>query len=80
MLRYVAVLEGGRVRVGLMGLLKDTPIGRLQGTENMVEYRTAVYKDSGLVVQGAGAGGEVTASGVMGDMVELAYVIGRGEP
>ena len=78
-LRYVAVLEGGRVRVGLEGLEKDTPIGRLQGTENMVEYKTDVYNERGLVVQGAGAGGEVTASGVMGDMVELAYVIGRGE-
>ena len=76
-LRYVATLEAGKIHVGLTPLPADSPIGRLQGTGNMVEYTTAVYKDTPLVVQGSGAGGEVTASGVMGDVVELAYVIGK---
>jgi homoserine dehydrogenase len=76
-LRYVATLQDGHCNVGLKALDAESPIGRLTGTENMVEYRTAIYKEKGLVVQGSGAGGEVTASGVLADMVELAFTIGK---
>lgn len=74
-MRYVANLESGKISVGLMAVKADSPLGRLQGTENMMELHTAVFGMSPLVVQGAGAGGAVTAVGILADMVELATTI-----
>ncbi|HEX2912463.1 MAG TPA: homoserine dehydrogenase [Chloroflexia bacterium] len=71
-LRYVATVEGGKCRVGLEQLPKDSPIGRLRGTNNMIVYRTARYGDQPVVVQGPGAGAEITASGVLSDIISLA--------
>lgn len=74
-LRYVATVENGQCEVGVKALSKDTPIGRLVGSENMMEYYTTVYGDKPMVVQGAGAGGEVTAAGVLADMIELSAIL-----
>lgn len=71
-LRYAATIQGGRCDVGLKALDADSPIGRLMGSENMVEFYTSAYGEKPLVVQGAGAGGEITATGVLADMVDLA--------
>jgi homoserine dehydrogenase len=76
-LRYVASIDepAGPISVGLMALSADSPLGRLQGTGNLVEFHTTVYGDQPLVVQGAGAGGAVTAVGILADMVEVATTI-----
>jgi homoserine dehydrogenase len=76
-LRYVASIHepAGPISVGLMALSSDSPLGRLQGTGNLVEFHTTVYGDQPLVVQGAGAGGAVTAVGILADMVEVATTI-----
>jgi homoserine dehydrogenase len=74
-LRYVAKIEQNTITVGLQALSQNTPIGRLQGTENMVEFYTEIYGEKPLVVQGAGAGGEITAAGVIADCIELAGVL-----
>jgi len=74
-LRYTALLQDGKAEVGLKALDKDSPIGRLQGTANMCAIYTEWYGESPIVVQGAGAGGDVTAAGMLGDMVELASVL-----
>jgi homoserine dehydrogenase len=50
-----------------------SPLGRLSGTDNLVEFHTLWYNPNPLVVQGRGAGAEVTASGVLSDIVELAF-------
>ena len=50
----------------------DSPLGRLVGTDNLVEFYTRVYNKTPLVVQGSGAGREVTAAGVIADMVDIA--------
>ena len=76
-LRYVATLVDGRCTVGLQPVPADSPLGRLSGTANLLEYYSGVYKEQPLVVQGSGAGGEVTASGVLADMIELAFAIGK---
>jgi homoserine dehydrogenase len=55
-LRYVATIEKGSCTVGLTALPMDSPIGRLVGSENMMEYYTSVYGEKPVVVQGAGAG------------------------
>lgn len=74
-LRYVASVDNGKCKVGLKAVPLDSPIGRLSGTANMVEFYTKIYGDSPLVIQGAGAGGDVTAAGVLADIVQVANVI-----
>ena len=51
---------------------KNDPVGRLRGTDNILQLHTDVYYKQPLVIQGSGAGPEVTASGVVGDMVNIA--------
>ncbi|KAK1316043.1 hypothetical protein QJS10_CPA05g00626 [Acorus calamus] len=70
-LRYVCVVEGPRCQVGLQELPKDSPLGRLRGSDNVVEIYSRCYKDSPLVIQGAGAGNDTTAAGVLADIVDI---------
>jgi homoserine dehydrogenase len=72
-LRYAATIEEGRCRVSLTGVEAASPLGRLSGTDNLVEFSTRWYSPNPLVVQGRGAGADVTASGVLSDVIELAY-------
>ncbi|XP_028550107.1 uncharacterized protein LOC110104521 isoform X2 [Dendrobium catenatum] len=70
-LRYVCMIEGSRCQVGLQELPKDCPLGRLRGSDNVVEIYSRCYKNSPLVIQGAGAGNDTTAAGVLADIVDL---------
>ncbi|XP_020596256.1 uncharacterized protein LOC110036203 isoform X1 [Phalaenopsis equestris] len=70
-LRYVCKIEGSSCQVGLQELPKDSPLGRLRGSDNMVEIYSRCYKNSPLVIQGAGAGNDTTAAGVLADIVDL---------
>ncbi|KAK8916976.1 hypothetical protein KSP39_PZI022723 [Platanthera zijinensis] len=73
-LRYVCVVEGSRCQVGLQELPKDSPLGRLRGSDNVplqVELYSRCYKAAPLVIQGAGAGNDSTAAGVLADIVDL---------
>ena len=76
-LRYLARLDAeGRATVGLRVPCAGHASlhGRL--TDNLIELRTARYADNPLVVQGPGAGPEVTAAGVFGDMLAIAHSLG----
>jgi aspartokinase/homoserine dehydrogenase 1 len=76
-LRYVGVIpEEGMPRVSLRALPATHPFARLQGTDNVIAFRTARYDAQPLVVQGPGAGPEVTAGGVFGDLLRLAAHLG----
>ena len=74
-LRYLARVEPGdgapRLRVGPVGVAADHPAVRLRGSEAFVAFTTARYAEYPLVVQGAGAGGAVTAAGVLADVLAL---------
>lgn len=72
-LRYAATIADGQCRVGPTVVPSDSPLGRLSGTDNLVEFTTGWYSPNPLVIQGAGAGAEVTAAGVLSDIVELAF-------
>lgn len=72
-LRYGATIENGACRVGLVTVAADSPLGRLQGTDNLVEFTSRWYSPNPLVIQGRGAGVEATAAGVLSDIIELAY-------
>ncbi len=70
-LRYAATLSEGKCSVGPTAVGKDSPLGRLTGTDNLVEFYSRWYSPNPLVIQGRGAGVEATAAGVLSDIVEL---------
>jgi homoserine dehydrogenase len=71
-LRFLARITPGEQRVGLATVELDSPMGALQGPDNLVVYRTERYNEQPLSIRGPGAGTTVTASGVLADMVALA--------
>jgi len=50
---------------------KESPLGRLSGTDNLFQLDSECYSPNPLVIQGRGAGTEATASGVLADLLEL---------
>jgi predicted hydrocarbon binding protein len=77
-LRYLARIEPGedgafRVAVGPVGIPSSHPAVRLRGAESFVAFTTERFNDHPLIVQGAGAGGAVTAAGVLADVLSIPY-------
>lgn len=70
-LRYIARLEGERITVGLEAVPESHPMGRLRGTDNQIVLGTRRYQSNPLIVTGPGAGAEVTAAGVLNDIVSI---------
>jgi aspartokinase/homoserine dehydrogenase 1 len=71
-LRYVARIGRRSVGVGIEAVPAASPLGRLHGTDNQIVLRTKRYDMNPLVVTGPGAGSEVTAAGVLNDIVAIA--------
>ena len=69
-LKFVAKLDKGKASVGLESVSSEHPFYDLVGSDNITVFYTERYKDSPLVVKGAGAGGEFTASGVFADIIK----------
>ena len=63
---------GGAASVGLQHIGTDHDLYHLYGKDNVVLFYTDRYKEQPLVVKGAGAGAEVTASGVFADVIRAA--------
>jgi homoserine dehydrogenase len=70
-LRYRARATRGGVRVGLVSVPGGSALASLDGTDNLFAFTTARYRSRPLVVSGPGAGAEVTAAGVLGDVLRL---------
>jgi homoserine dehydrogenase len=71
-LRHLAALdEEGNVSVGLVAVSTDHPAARLAGTDNLFALTTQRYRARPLVIQGPGAGAEVTAQALLGDVLAL---------
>jgi aspartokinase/homoserine dehydrogenase 1 len=68
-LKFVAKYENGKASVGLQHITPQQDLYHLYGKDNVVLFFTDRYKDQPLVVKGAGAGAEVTASGVFADII-----------
>ena len=71
-LRYVADFDHGKAETGLQAVDVSHPAYYLDGMDNIVLLYTKRYADQPLVVKGAGAGKEVTATGVFADVMRLA--------
>ncbi|KAI1402716.1 homoserine dehydrogenase-domain-containing protein [Hypoxylon fuscum] len=59
------------VKVGLEEFDKSHPIAALKGSDNIISFYTKRYGANPLIIQGAGAGGEVTAMGVTSDLLKV---------
>ena len=70
-LKYVARLNEGKAEVGLKEITPGNDFFNIQGSDNIILFYTARYKDNPLIIKGAGAGAEVTASGIFGDIIRI---------
>lgn len=68
-LKFVASYENGKAAVGLQHINSQHDFYHLYGKDNVVLFYTNRYVEQPLVVKGAGAGAEVTASGVFADII-----------
>ncbi|WP_424494419.1 bifunctional aspartate kinase/homoserine dehydrogenase I [Salinimicrobium sp. GXAS 041] len=70
-LKYVAQLEEGKAKVGLQQVGPEHPFYNLSGSDNIVLFFTDRYSQQPLIVKGAGAGADVTASGIFADVIRI---------
>jgi aspartokinase/homoserine dehydrogenase 1 len=70
-LRYVGVLEGKKATAGLREFSHNHPFASTKGSDNIIAFTTQRYSRTPLVVQGPGAGADVTAMGVFSDILKL---------
>lgn len=76
-LRYVGDLSGdlskdkGNLEVKLVSIPGDSTLGQIKGSDAIFEIFTESYGEQPIVIQGAGAGAQVTARGVFGDILRL---------
>jgi len=70
-LKYVAQYEEGKASVGLQHIPSDHPFYNLEGSDNIVLFYTDRYPEQPLIVKGAGAGADVTASGIFADIIRI---------
>ena len=76
-LRYVGSLDAaGKASVGLVELERTHTFANINLTDNVVRFLTQRYNQNPLVVQGPGAGPEVTAGGVFADVLRVCAYLG----
>jgi aspartokinase/homoserine dehydrogenase 1 len=74
-LRYTGKLQDGKITIGIESVFKNSPLGQLKGTDNIIQIYSDSYNDTPLVIQGPGAGKEVTAAGVLSDILKTAELL-----
>jgi aspartokinase/homoserine dehydrogenase 1 len=73
-LKFVASYENGKASVGLQQVDSSHDFYHLYGKDNVVLFYTNRYTGQPLVIKGAGAGAEVTASGVFADIIRAVRI------
>ncbi len=72
-LRYIATLEDGKCRVAIEKIPQKHSLARSGATDNIIQITTKRYCENPLIIQGPGAGREVTAGGVFADIISLSF-------
>lgn len=72
--RFVATMDGGKTSVGLREVDQNHPFYRLEGSNNIVLLTTERYRQYPMLIQGYGAGAEVTAAGVFANIMSIANI------
>lgn len=70
-LRIIARMEAGKVHIELQAVGKSSPFYHMEGSDNMIVFTSQRYHKRSLVVQGPGAGAEVTAAGVFAEIINI---------
>ena len=70
-LRFIARFENGTGSIGLEEVGQESPFYNLSGSDNMIAYYSERYKEAPLIVRGPGAGADVTAAGVLAEIINL---------
>lgn len=70
-LKYVAQFGKGKASVGLQKIPKGHDFYNLDGSDNIVLFYTERYPNQPLIIKGAGAGADVTASGIFADIIRI---------
>jgi bifunctional aspartokinase / homoserine dehydrogenase 1 len=73
-LKYVASFIDGKANVSLQEVQAGHPFYNLEGKDNIVMFYTDRYTDQPLIIKGAGAGSEVTASGLFADIIRASNI------
>lgn len=75
-LRYIGELdvEKNKLEVKLVSVPGNSPLGQLKGADSLIEIYSKSYGENPIVIQGAGAGKEVTARGVLTDILRLSEI------
>lgn len=70
-LKYVAEFKDGKAKVGLREIPRGHPFYNLDGKDNIVMFYSHRYPEQPIIVKGAGAGADVTASGLFADIIRV---------
>jgi aspartokinase/homoserine dehydrogenase 1 len=70
-MKYVAQLENAKAKVGIQLVKEGHNFYNLEGSDNIILFYTNRYKEQPLIVKGAGAGADVTASGIFADIIRI---------
>ena len=70
-LRIIATMENNRVNISLQAVGIKSPFYSLEGSDNMIVITSQRYHKRSLVIQGPGAGAEVTAAGVFAEIINI---------
>ena len=70
-LKYVAEFNNGKAEVGLREIPEGHPFYNLEGKDNIVMFYTRRYPEQPMIIKGAGAGADVTASGLFSDIIRI---------
>lgn len=73
-LKYVATYSNGKAQVGLEEIPEEHPFYNLEGKDNIVMFFTKRYTSQPLIIKGAGAGADVTASGLFADIIRASNI------
>lgn len=70
-LRYVGKFTAAGIEIGIREVPAHTPLGSLDGTNNLIQIFSRRYSESPIVFQGPGAGKDVTAAGILADVMGI---------
>ncbi|NNL79094.1 MAG: bifunctional aspartate kinase/homoserine dehydrogenase I [Flavobacteriaceae bacterium] len=71
-LKFVAEFSDGNAKIGLKEIPEGHPFYNLEGKDNIVMFYTSRYSEQPMIIKGAGAGADVTASGLFADILRAA--------
>ncbi len=73
-LKYVAQFNKGKASVSLQEIPQGHPFYNLEGKDNIVMFYTQRYPEQPMIIKGAGAGAEVTASGLFANIIRIGNI------